>query len=87
MDGSRDGLGADGQPGAQTARPADDEAACWRHAARLRREFPGWLVIWVASSRRYRAYRLSSSRRDSALTAETPDELAAKIVQTGQADR
>jgi len=86
MDGSRD-AGADGQPGAEAARPAEDEAARWRHAARLRREFPGWLVIWVASSRRYRAYQLSSTRRDSALIAETPDELAAKIVQAGQGDQ
>jgi hypothetical protein len=86
MDGSRD-ADTDGQSGAEAVGSADDEAACWRHAARLRREFPGWLVIWVASSRRYRAYRLSSSRRDSALTAQTPDELAAKIVQAGQGDQ
>jgi hypothetical protein len=35
--------------------------------------------------RRYRAYRLSRSRRDSALTAETPDDLAAQISRAEQA--
>jgi hypothetical protein len=81
---SSDNVGADGQPGAEVGRPGDDEAACWRHAARLRREFPAWVVIWIASTRRYRAYRLSWSR-DNALTAETPDELAAQIVRAEQA--
>jgi hypothetical protein len=82
MEDSREDLGADRQPGPGAA--ADDEAACWQNAARLRREFPAWLVIWLASTRRYRAYRLSWSRRDSALTAETPDELAAQIAQAEQ---
>ena len=85
MQDSSDNVGPAGQPGAEAERADDDEAACWRHAARLRREFPAWVVIWIASTRRYRAYRLSWSRRDNALTAETPDELAAQIVRAEQA--
>jgi len=68
-----------GSPGNGGADLADDEAACWRHAKRLRREFPNWVVIWMASARQYRAYRISRSRRDSALTADTPEGLAARI--------
>jgi hypothetical protein len=67
-------------PGTGDARAPDDDAACWRHAERLRREHPPWVVIWIAQAREYRAYR-----RSVTLTAETPDDLAAQITQEQQA--
>jgi hypothetical protein len=60
--------------------PVPDE-----EAARLRRENPGWLVIWLDRTQQYRAYRLSQRRRAGALTAATPDEMAAQISQAEQA--
>jgi hypothetical protein len=85
MEDSSDDVVGSGQPGTGRNRAADDDEACWQHAARLRREHPAWVVIWVASIHRYRAYRLSRSRRDSALTAETPDDLATQISRAEQA--
>jgi hypothetical protein len=72
-------------PGGQ---PAGDDAGCWREAARLRREHPGWVVIWLARTGCYRAYRrLPGARRDTALTASTPADLAAQITRAEQAAR
>jgi hypothetical protein len=63
---------------ASTARQDDD--ACWREAARLRREYRGWIVIWLAAENCYRAYRrLPGARRDTALSAATAAEMAAHI--------
>jgi len=42
---------------------------------------PGWIVLWLARIGQYRAYKLSSSRRDKPLTAATPRDLAAKIIE------
>lgn len=54
----------------------------WREAARLRAEFPGWIVIWLAPAGEFRAYRrLPGSRRDATLTAATPDGMSAAIQQ------
>jgi hypothetical protein len=67
---------------------ADDDAACWREAARLRSQFRGWIVIWLASASCYRAYRrLPGARRDTALSAATAADLAAQISQAEQATR
>ena len=64
----------------------DDDAGRWREAARLRREHPRWVVIWLAPLRQFRAYaRLPGARRDTALTARTPAGLAAQISQAEQA--
>jgi hypothetical protein len=64
--------------------PADD-AACWGQAARLRQQFRGWIVIWLTRDRQFHAYRrMRGARRDTALTARTADELAAKITQAEQ---
>jgi hypothetical protein len=61
-------------------RPADDDA-CWQEAARLRREHSAWVVIWLAREREFRAYRrMPGARRDTILSASTPDDLAAMIV-------
>jgi hypothetical protein len=64
------------------------DAGRWREAARLRREFHGWVIIWLAPAGEYRAYRrLPGARRDTALSAATPAELAAHIAQAEQAGR
>jgi hypothetical protein len=73
-------------PGSSSAR--DDDAGRWREAARLRREHSGWIVIWLAPTGCYRAYRrLPGVRRDTALTAATPADLAAQITHAEQAAR
>jgi hypothetical protein len=60
----------------------DEEATCWREATRLRREHPKWVVIWLASAREFRAYRrMPGARRDTVLTASTPDDLSAQIAE------
>jgi hypothetical protein len=64
-----------------------DDARCWREAARLRREHPGWVVLWLDRTREFRAYRLRQARHDSVLTARTPADLAAQIGQAEQAVR
>jgi hypothetical protein len=62
-----------------------DDAACWREAHRLRGAHKGWVIIWLAPAREYRAYRrLPGARRDTALAAPTPQALAAAIVQAQQ---
>ena len=67
-----------GRPGAGEW-PTDDDA-CWQEAARLRREHPPWVVIWLASEHEFRAYRrMPGARRDTTLAASTPDDLAALI--------
>jgi hypothetical protein len=66
---------------------AADEAGHLRAAARIRREHPGWVVIWVARTGRYHAYPLFRAPRGTALAAATPDELAAQMDQIQQAAR
>jgi hypothetical protein len=64
----------------------DGDDARWQEAARLRAEHRGWIVIWLAPQQRYRAYRrLPGARRDTALSAATPAEMAAQIGQAEQA--
>jgi hypothetical protein len=74
-------------PQARADSPADgprqwkespEDVRCWQEAARLRHEHPGWVVLWLARIRQYRAYRLRG-RRDTVLTASTPADLAAQI--------
>jgi hypothetical protein len=63
-------------PAAETG----DDAACWREAARLRREHRAWVVIWLARERCYKAYkRMPGARRDTALTAPTAGKMAEQI--------
>ena len=74
-------------PGDQPAAEAAD-AWCWQEAARLRRELPHWVIIWLSPAHEFRAYgRLPGTRRDTALTAPTPARLAALIGQAEQAAR
>jgi hypothetical protein len=75
-----------GRPGPAPADQPADDAGRWREAARLHREHPRWIVIWLAPLRQFRGYaRLPGARRDTALTAPTPAGLAAQIGQAEQA--
>ncbi len=66
------------------AQQKDD--ACWREAARLRSQFRGWIVIWLASADCFKAYkRLAGARRDTALSAATAGEMADLIGRAEQA--
>jgi hypothetical protein len=63
-----------------------EEHACWREAARLRSQFRGWVVIWLAPQNCFRAYRrLPGARRDSALSAATAGQMADLIGRDEQA--
>jgi hypothetical protein len=63
---------------------AEDDA-CWQEAALLRREHPKWIVIWLGSVGQYRAYRrLPGARRDTTLSASTPEELVAQMAEAEQ---
>ena len=62
------------------------DAACWREAARLRSQFRGWIIIWLAREGCYKAYkRMPGARRDTALSAATADDMTAQIRQADQA--
>jgi hypothetical protein len=70
--------------------PADalpgEDAARWRDAARLRAEHPGWVIVWLARTGQFRAYkRLPGARRDTSLTGATADALATRITAAEQA--
>ena len=79
---ARPTLGGPGDPGQPRAR---GRGRCWREAARLRREHRGWIVVWLAPQNCYRAYRrLPGARRDTALSAATPGEIADLIGQAEQ---
>jgi len=68
------------------APPRGDDAARWRDAARLRAEHSGWVIVWLARTGQFRAYkRLAGARRDTSLTAATADALATKITAAEQA--
>jgi hypothetical protein len=71
-------------PGEPGSSPGED-AACWQQAAQLRQQFHGWIVIWLSRDRQFHAYRrMPGARRDTALTAGTADDMAAKITQAEQ---
>jgi hypothetical protein len=61
--------------------PAADDADHWWTVARIRGERSGWVVIWLADAGCYRAYPLFRAPRGTAVTAATPDELAAQMDQ------
>ena len=65
--------------------PQQQDDACWREAARLRREHRGWVVVWLAAEDRFRAYRrLPGARRDTALSAGTAAQMANLIERAEQ---
>ena len=62
------------------------DAGRWQEAARLRREHPGWTVVWLAPDGEFHAYRrLPGTRRDTALAAATAAGLADQITRAEQA--
>jgi hypothetical protein len=69
-----------------TPEPLDDTAR-WRAAKRLRTQHPGWVIIWLASIGRYRARPLFRAPRETVLTAQTPEELAAQMNRAEQVAR
>jgi hypothetical protein len=61
---------------------------CWQEAARLRRGYPKWVVMWLAPIRQFRAYgQLPGTRRDTTLTGRTAAGLAAQLTQAERAAR
>jgi hypothetical protein len=63
-----------------------DDAARWREAAELRGEHSKWVIVWLTSIGRFRAYRrLPGARRDTALTDPTATGLAGQITGAEQA--
>ena len=64
---------------------ADDDQTRRRAAAQIRRQHPGFVVIWAADLGRYRAWPLIRAPRGTVLTARTPDELTAQIQQLERA--
>jgi len=73
-------------PGGPPAVADVDDAGRWREAAQLRREHPGWVVVWLAPAGEFHAYRrLPGARRDTALTAPTSAGLADLIGRAEQA--
>jgi hypothetical protein len=63
-----------------------DDAARWREAAELRGQHSKWVIVWLASIGRFRAYRrLPGARRDTALTDPTATGLADQITRAEQA--
>jgi hypothetical protein len=69
-------------------RPAaDDDTSHMQAAARLRRERPGWIIIWVPHKGCYRAWPLFRAPAGTTLSAQTPEDMAAQMDQTEQAAR
>jgi hypothetical protein len=66
-------------PGVMTG---DDAAR--QTAKQIRSDHPAWLVIWVARTQRYHAYRLAAANAGAGLTDTEP---AGLIAQLQQADR
>jgi hypothetical protein len=65
-----------------------DDAARWREAAGLRGEHPRWVIVWLASTGVFRAYRrLPGTRRDTALSDPSAAGLASQITRAEQAAR
>jgi hypothetical protein len=63
------------------------DMARWREAWRIRRAHPRWVVLWDAPAGQYRAYRRARARRETKLTDDSPEGLAAQIEKADQAER
>ncbi len=61
-----------------------DDAARWQAAKQLRAEHPKWLVIWVARTQRFHAYRLAASQPGARELTDT--ETAGLAAQMQQAE-
>lgn len=60
---------------------SENEAAYWKAAARVRKERPGWVVIWLARKGEFRARPLFRAPPDTVATGATPEELTASMDQ------
>jgi hypothetical protein len=58
---------------------AEGDEERWREAAQLRRDHPGWVIVWLAPSRQFKAYPLYQGQRAEPLIAGTAAELAELI--------
>jgi hypothetical protein len=67
--------------------PFGGEAERWREVERLRNEYPDYVIIWLAATLQFRAYRLSEARRADGLIATTAAGLAEKISRAPQRRR
>jgi hypothetical protein len=56
-----------------------DDPDRWREVERLRNEHPDWVIIWLAATGEFRAYRLSEARPADGLTAITAAGLTEQI--------
>ncbi len=56
-----------------------DDPDRWLEVERLRNEHPEWVIIWLAATGQFRAYRLSEARRSDGLTAATAAGLTEQI--------
>jgi hypothetical protein len=63
----------------------DDDAARRQAAKQLHNEHPAWLVIWVARTQRFHAYRLAASQAAPGLADTEPAGLAAQIERADRA--
>lgn len=64
---------------------AGDEADRWQTVARLRREHPNWVILWVARKQSYDAWRLFRAPRGTALTARTHQDMPGQMDRVEQA--
>ena len=78
---------SDVPPSGEAAQTSDDDAARWQVAKQIRAERPGWVVIWIARTRQFKAYPKFSAPRGTAPTAETPEDLVAQVEQIERATR
>jgi hypothetical protein len=72
--------------GPDTGHRGVDDVDRWEAVAQLRRRHRGWAIVWAPQVAEFRAYRrLPGSRRDTAVSAATADDLSAQISQAERA--
>jgi hypothetical protein len=81
------GRGRNGPRKPDIPMTAAEETACWETAGQIRRERPGWVVIWVARKGQYQARPLFRAPRDTVAAAATPEGLTAQMDAVQQAAR
>jgi len=69
---------------ASPAAGQHDDASQRQAAAQLRRQHPGWVVIWAPAGH-FTARPLFRAPRGTCLTAQTPEEMTAQMDQVEQA--
>jgi hypothetical protein len=76
-----DGRPRPGGPGEVAA----DDAARWEAVAQVRRDRPGWVVIWSALSGELQARPLLRAPRGTVAAGTTPDQITAQMDAIRQA--